>query len=73
MTPLDTYRKNRKNYGMSMTMRGDDEVFAYPRMRMNLRPRTPHYRRWWNVRMCYYRTYREVSYDFVRSKTNSVR
>lgn len=66
MTPLDTYSKNRHSYGVAL--RGGDDVFAYPRMRFNLCPRTPYYRRWWNLQMFYRRTYRETAYDFKNRK-----
>ena len=65
MQPLDTYKKNRKCY--VILGRDGDKVFAYPRDCVGQGPRPAYYRKWWNIRMCYYRTYRELSQDFKDS------
>ena len=66
MLPLDTYKKNRRNY--AILMRGDDGVFAYPRAFID--KNIPCTGRLWNVPMFYRRTYREISYDFKHTRVN---
>lgn len=64
MLPLDTYKKNRRNY--AFLRQGDDKVFAYPRAFID--KNIPCTGRLWNIPMFYRRTYRELSYDFKHAK-----
>lgn len=64
MLPLDTYKRNRKNYAILKW--DDDKVFAYPRVFIDRNIACTC--KWWNIPLFYRRTYRELSYDMKHSK-----
>ena len=64
MLPLDTYKKNRRNY--VIPRKDDDKVFAYHRTFIDRNIACT--RKWWNTPLFYRRMYRELSYDFKHAK-----